>query len=206
MLELSILALIVLAGVYWTALWLMGRHEDVLYGDFVTAVGGSAGLPPPPAPEPPPLLVPPEIPRRPRGASLAVPRDMLARPAVAGKGEITAGVDVARSAPPVPPPPSAQPSISRPIPRPSAPITAISLPSVGREPKAHAWPPAGPTRAVRQDKLTSITAPPMVPPRPAFISQLAAGPRQSAPPQNDVLASLLETIKRDLGDAVSKQR
>ena len=37
MFEISILCVIVLAVGYWVALWLMGRHDDVLHGDFVHA-------------------------------------------------------------------------------------------------------------------------------------------------------------------------
>jgi hypothetical protein len=35
MFEISIFCVIVLAVGYWVALWLMGRHDDVLHGDFV---------------------------------------------------------------------------------------------------------------------------------------------------------------------------
>jgi hypothetical protein len=41
MLEITILSIIALAAVYWTALWLLGRHEDVLYGSFVTPPQGA---------------------------------------------------------------------------------------------------------------------------------------------------------------------
>jgi hypothetical protein len=37
MFEISILCVIVLAVGYWVTLWLMGRHDDVLHGDFVHA-------------------------------------------------------------------------------------------------------------------------------------------------------------------------
>jgi hypothetical protein len=37
MFELSIFCVILLALGYWMALWLMGRHDDVLHGDFVQA-------------------------------------------------------------------------------------------------------------------------------------------------------------------------
>jgi hypothetical protein len=37
MFEISIFCVIVLAIGYWVALWLMGRHDDVLHGDFVQA-------------------------------------------------------------------------------------------------------------------------------------------------------------------------
>ena len=35
MFEISIFCVIVLAAGYWSALWLMGRRDDVLHGDFV---------------------------------------------------------------------------------------------------------------------------------------------------------------------------
>ena len=35
MFEISIFCVIVLAIAYWTALWFMGRRDDVLYGQFV---------------------------------------------------------------------------------------------------------------------------------------------------------------------------
>lgn len=37
MFEISIICVIGLASCYWTALWFMGRHDDVLHGDFVQA-------------------------------------------------------------------------------------------------------------------------------------------------------------------------
>ena len=41
MFEISIFCVIVLAIGYWAALWLMGRHDDVLHGDFVRAEQGA---------------------------------------------------------------------------------------------------------------------------------------------------------------------
>jgi hypothetical protein len=35
MFELGIFCVILLAIGYWVALWLMGRHDDVLHGDFI---------------------------------------------------------------------------------------------------------------------------------------------------------------------------
>jgi hypothetical protein len=35
MFEISILCVIGLAIGYWLTLWLLGRHDDVLHGDFV---------------------------------------------------------------------------------------------------------------------------------------------------------------------------
>lgn len=37
MFEIGIVCVIVLAIGYWAALWFMGRHDDVLHGDFVQA-------------------------------------------------------------------------------------------------------------------------------------------------------------------------
>jgi hypothetical protein len=42
MLEIGIIAIIVLAVGYWVTLWLMGRHDDVLHGDFVRPEGAEA--------------------------------------------------------------------------------------------------------------------------------------------------------------------
>jgi len=42
MLEIGIIAIIVLAVGYWVTLWLMGRHDDVLHGDFVHPEGAEA--------------------------------------------------------------------------------------------------------------------------------------------------------------------
>lgn len=35
MLEIGIIGIVVVAVGYWVTLWLMGRHDDVLHGDFV---------------------------------------------------------------------------------------------------------------------------------------------------------------------------
>ena len=45
MFEISIFCVIVLAVGYWVALWLMGRHDDVLHGDFVHAEAGPEAAP-----------------------------------------------------------------------------------------------------------------------------------------------------------------
>jgi hypothetical protein len=45
MFEISIFCVIILAVGYWVALWLMGRHDDVLHGDFVHAEAGSEAVP-----------------------------------------------------------------------------------------------------------------------------------------------------------------
>jgi len=41
MFEIGIISIIVLAVGYWVTLWLMGRHDDVLHGDFVHAEEGA---------------------------------------------------------------------------------------------------------------------------------------------------------------------
>jgi hypothetical protein len=45
MFELGIFCVIVLAIGYWVALWLMGRHDDVLHGDFIHADEGPGAAP-----------------------------------------------------------------------------------------------------------------------------------------------------------------
>jgi hypothetical protein len=53
MFEVGIFCVIVLAVGYWATLWLMGRHDDVLHGDFVQAEPGSDAVPAPlPLPAP----------------------------------------------------------------------------------------------------------------------------------------------------------
>jgi len=46
MFEISIFCVIVLAIGYWVVLWLMGRHDDVLHGDFVHGEAGTEAAPP----------------------------------------------------------------------------------------------------------------------------------------------------------------
>jgi hypothetical protein len=45
MFEIGIFCLIVLAIGYWAALWLMGRRDDVLHGDFIQADEGAETAP-----------------------------------------------------------------------------------------------------------------------------------------------------------------
>ena len=51
MFEIGIFCVILLAVGYWVALWLMGRHNDVLHGHFIQADEGvevaPTALPPP---------------------------------------------------------------------------------------------------------------------------------------------------------------
>lgn len=43
MFEIGIFSVIILAVSYWAVLWVMGRREDVLHGEFVKADGQPAG-------------------------------------------------------------------------------------------------------------------------------------------------------------------
>ena len=43
MFEIGIFSVIILAVSYWAVLWVMGRREDVLHGEFVKADGQAAG-------------------------------------------------------------------------------------------------------------------------------------------------------------------
>jgi hypothetical protein len=47
MFEIGIICIIALATGYWTTLWLMGRREDVLHGDFVESEQGTEPAPAP---------------------------------------------------------------------------------------------------------------------------------------------------------------
>ena len=61
MFEIGIFCVILLAIGYWVALWLMGRHDDVLHGDFVQTEQG-------PEPAAAPLQPIPSQPLRPDSA------------------------------------------------------------------------------------------------------------------------------------------
>jgi hypothetical protein len=47
MFEIGIFCIIALAMGYWTTLWLVGRREDVLHGDFVQAEQRAEAAPAP---------------------------------------------------------------------------------------------------------------------------------------------------------------
>jgi hypothetical protein len=47
MFEIGVICIVVLAVGYWVTLWLMGRHEDVLHGDFIHAEQGTEAAVPP---------------------------------------------------------------------------------------------------------------------------------------------------------------
>ena len=59
MLEIGILVFLLLAAGYWTTLWIMGRRDDVLHGQFVEFEGedelAPAMAPAAPRPQLPPL-------------------------------------------------------------------------------------------------------------------------------------------------------
>ena len=68
MFEVGIISIIVLAVGYWVTLWLMGRHDDVLHGDFVHAEQGADA----PALADPPFPARPPFPAKPPTRSAAV--------------------------------------------------------------------------------------------------------------------------------------
>jgi hypothetical protein len=45
MFEIGVISIVVLAVGYWVTLWLMGRHEDVLHGDFIHTEPGADTAP-----------------------------------------------------------------------------------------------------------------------------------------------------------------
>jgi hypothetical protein len=87
MLEISVICIVVLAVGYWVTLWLMGRHEDVLHGDFIHAEqGAEAAAPPsfpvkPPFPAKPPVANPSGVKRS--GVELVVMKPVAMKPAAA---------------------------------------------------------------------------------------------------------------------------
>jgi hypothetical protein len=62
MFEIIIVCVILLAVSYWAVLWLMGRREDVLHGEFVDIGAEAGGLARPIFPEPPSRSARPERP------------------------------------------------------------------------------------------------------------------------------------------------
>ena len=84
MIEIGIISIIVLAVGYWVTLWLMGRHDDVLHGDFVHSEPGSetAVLPDQPFPARPPFPAKPVFPAKPEVKAAAVKSAMVKPAAV----------------------------------------------------------------------------------------------------------------------------
>lgn len=78
MLEISVFCIILLAAGYWTAMFIMGRHDDVIHGKFVRVdQEGDIARPAMPA-------SPPPFPKRPVKATQSVGQppanDLAAKP------------------------------------------------------------------------------------------------------------------------------
>ncbi|PPQ13879.1 hypothetical protein GA0061098_1002229 [Bradyrhizobium shewense] len=77
MLEISVFCVILLAAGYWLAMFVMGRHDDVIHGKFVHVEEGDLARPSMPIPPPP-------FPKRPvKAAQLArqpPANDLAAKP------------------------------------------------------------------------------------------------------------------------------
>ena len=65
MLEIGILVFLMLAGGYWATLWVMGRRDDVLHGQFVEFEGEDELAPA--------MAVPSPVPTRPKPAPAPKP-------------------------------------------------------------------------------------------------------------------------------------
>ena len=76
MFEIGIISIILLAIGYWATLWLMGRRDDVLHGDFVHAEQGAET----PPLRPPSFPVKPPFPARPPAAKPAGVKPSGVRP------------------------------------------------------------------------------------------------------------------------------
>ncbi|MGO3932298.1 hypothetical protein NP284_28795 [Rhodopseudomonas pseudopalustris] len=221
MLELSILAVIALAAVYWTALWLMGRQEDVLYGSFVTPSNVTTSNQSVSSIQPCAPLhrdFPPELPRRPRAALPAPTTTQPATtpPTTTAQAPRPSSVAPLRPAALTPPAPPAASTID---------LAAMAMQAnAGIRPQPAADSPAPPKPIVMREaqpvaRAAQFPAPPAAPPlmmaqpkqplavNPAAVPRGMTGPGAPAAHQTqrtDVLASLLETIKRDLNEAARK--
>jgi hypothetical protein len=67
MFEIGVISIVVLAVGYWVTLWLMGRHYDVLHGDFVHEEDGAktSAAPGRPFPSQSPFPAKPVFPAKP---------------------------------------------------------------------------------------------------------------------------------------------
>jgi hypothetical protein len=95
MLEISIFCVILFAIAYWATLFIMGRREDVLHGEFVEAEPELAD-PAMPASAPLPVF-PPKPVIRPKPASAAVTAPQPAPPAVVNAPEEPANAEALQS-------------------------------------------------------------------------------------------------------------
>jgi len=76
MIEIGILVFILLAVGYWATLWIMGRRDDVLHGQFVEFEGEDLA---------PGMAAPSPVPRRPRPVVAAPKPPVAATPAPDGE-------------------------------------------------------------------------------------------------------------------------
>jgi hypothetical protein len=99
MFEIGVISIVVLAVGYWVTLWLMGRHDDVLHGDFVHEEDGArtSAAPGQPIPSRSPFPAKPVFPAKPA----------LTRPSTAGPSIVKTSVIKPVSAPALPAQPSA---------------------------------------------------------------------------------------------------
>ncbi|MGY4625039.1 hypothetical protein [Bradyrhizobium sp. USDA 4486] len=77
MLEISVFCVILLAAGYWVAMFVMGRHDDVIHGKFVHREEGDFSQPGMSAPPPP---FPKRPLRAPKVAGELPPDDAVANP------------------------------------------------------------------------------------------------------------------------------
>jgi hypothetical protein len=173
MLELSLIAVIGLAAIYWTALWWVGRHDDVLYGDFISSEGTAMLTAIEPSPQSQPAPAPPRSLTR-RLPSLMTPTTPAPLPGTQ--------------------PVAHRPALQQPVPQPS-----VSQPSIISPAPASALVGAG---LAPPTNLTALPASRPAPLDPTAIEPPHEPARKAD--QHDVLASLLETIKRDLNAAAGR--
>ncbi len=104
MFEIAIFCLILFAIIYWATLFIMGRREDVLHGEFVQAGATTADAAPVPVSP---------VPTRPRVLQSAVPvaKDVLAPEAAAPAPIVATPAPIAKEI--LPPTPAPAPALSR---------------------------------------------------------------------------------------------
>jgi hypothetical protein len=103
MFEIGIFCIILFAIGYWTTLFIMGRREDVLHGEFVEGepelMPVAAGAPMPRAVAPPRLVMP-VMPVPPKPVSVPPPAAVSAPAQVTPPGAVPAPAEVAVTVPP----------------------------------------------------------------------------------------------------------
>jgi hypothetical protein len=84
MFEIGVISIVVLAVGYWVTLWLMGRRDDVLHGDFVHDEDGVATAvgPDQPFPSRPPFPAKPIFPAKPALTRPSAVKSSAAKPSV----------------------------------------------------------------------------------------------------------------------------